>query len=354
MKKKIAMLLATASLLTLFTGCSNKTSTSGSPADSIAPSSSSAATEPAPVTIRALFTSAEALETAKIVGQMYKEIEERSEGKIKFEITYNASTVFAGESEILSMVRNGSADIANVSPTYFNAYADEIDVTSWPYVFESSQHIFNYFNSDVAEELVGKIESGAGVHMITPAYMGVRNLSTKETPVRTPADLSGLKIRCMDSNIYVAGTEAMGATAVPIPYSELYFSLQTNVADGQENQMSTINESKVYEVQKYISKTAHLYAINLFVANADFWSKLDPSYQQIITDVMKDYMENIYREKVDEIDAEYEQGFIDYGVTIIDDVDTKAFVDQCGSAFKDRYSDKPSWLALYDQIKSVA
>lgn len=353
MKKKIAMSLAVALLVTIFAGCSGKPSTSEPPTTSNKPGESTV-TEPNPVTIRALFTSAETLETAKIVGQMYKAIEEKSEGKIKFEITYNASTVFAGESELLSMVRNGSADIANISPTYFNAYADEIDVTSWPYVFESSQHIFDYFNSDIAKELVGKIESGAGVHMITPAYMGVRNLSTKATPVRTPADLKGLKIRCMDSNIYVAGTEAMGATAVPIPYSELYFSLQTNVADGQENQMSTINESKVYEVQSYICKTAHLYAINLFVANADFWNKLDPSYQQIITEVMKDYMENIYREKVDEIDAEYEKGFVDYGVTIIDDVDTKAFVDQCGSVFKDRYSDKANWLALYDQIKSVA
>lgn len=336
MKRKLALVLALLMVFALF---------------AISPA---ALAEPEPITIRALFTSNETLETAKIIGQMYKAIEERSGGKITINITYNASTVFAGESELLSMIRSGSADIGNISPTYFNAFADEIDVTSWPYVFESSDHIYKFFSSDAATPLIEKIENGAGVHFISPAYMGVRNLSTRDTPVRKPADLNGLKIRCMDSNIYVAGTQAMGATAVPIPYSELYFSLQTNVADGQENQMSTIYESKVYEVQNYICKTGHLYAINFFIANADFWNKLDPSYQEIITEVMTEYLSKIYPEKVVEIDAEYEKQFLDYGVNIINDVDQQAFIDQCGKVFKEQYGDKASWLELYDMIKSVA
>jgi TRAP-type C4-dicarboxylate transport system substrate-binding protein len=124
--------------------------------------------------------------------------------------------------------------------------------------------------------------------------------------------------------------------------------------DGQENQMSTIEESKVYEVQHYINKTEHLYAINLFVCNAEFWEELDPQWQEVISDVVSDYMQNIYRSSIEGFEAEYEQKFIDYGVEIIYDVDKQAFIDQCGKVFMDTYGNNQAWIDLYNNIKSCA
>lgn len=305
------------------------------------------------ITINFLLTASEGLPVSQYLKQAMDAVTEKSGGKIQWNITYSASSVFAGEGEMLDMVKSGSADMANVSPTYFNSVADEIDVLAWPYVFESGDHIFNFFASDASKGLLDKIETASGVKLVTAAYMGIRNMTTKGIEVRSPKDLEGVKIRCMGSTIYVNGTNAMGATAIPIAYSELYFSLQTGVAEGQENQMSVIEESKLYEVQDTICKTEHLYTINFFIGNSKFWDSLPDEYKTLIDEEFDKFASD-YAGKVNAIDDEYEAQFSEMGMKIIKDVDKAAFVEKCGAEFSKLYADQPSWLELYDAIKSCA
>ncbi len=348
MKRIFAILVSLTLVVSLAAGCSGGGS---------APTSSGTASgEPssnAPITVKALVTANESTPVAVVMSDLFKAITERSGGRLTFDVTYGASSVFAGEGELFDMVRNGSADIANMALTNFNSFAEEIDVTCWPYVFESAEHISNFFNGDKSTELVSKIEQGAGIKMITSAFMGIRNLTTKGVEVRTPADLKGVKIRCMDSSIYVNGMNAMGATAVPIAYSELYFSLQTGVANGQENQMSVIEESKLNEVQDTICKTQHLYAINAFIANDDFWATLPADLQELVQNTYKEFLMG-YADTVQSIDDALEAKFVQQGMKVVDDVDRQAFIDKCSEVFLSTYGDKEDWVNLFNAIKEAA
>jgi len=103
---------------------------------------------------------------------------------------------------------------------------------------------------------------------------GFRNLTTKNSSVCAPEDLKGLRIRTMEVVPHQKMIEALGATAVPIPYLELYTSLQTGVVDGQENPPSQILQQRFYQVQGYMSETHHVMTVGAHITNEAWWQSL--------------------------------------------------------------------------------
>jgi len=306
-----------------------------------------------PVTIRLLCTALEDETWGVYVGKFTDRITEESGGKINFKITYAASTIFAGESEVFDMLRSGSCDIANFALTQMNGFVPEVEVTCWPYVFDSSEHVMNFFSSDASAVLVNKMEETSGLKYITAMYGGMRNLTTNGVEVRKPEDLAGLKIRCMNDNIYVSGMNAMGATAVPIAYGELYFSLQTGVIDGQENSGSVMVSGKLYEVQDTLNLTHHLSLPNSVFANNDFWAKLPQAYQDLILKVYHEGAQQ-YADEIDAIDDAYNEQCVQEGMKLVEDVDYEAFIEKTKAVFMDTYADRPEFIELYNAIRAAA
>lgn len=306
-----------------------------------------------PVTIRVLNTSLLDTPSGKMVEGITKEIEEKSGGKIKFNVTYGATASFGGEPELYDMCRSGSTDMTNVQFAQLNAIAPEVDVFNWPYVFESSEHVMNFFNnSETAKPLIEKMESGSGLKLLTACYGGCRNLTTKGIEVRKPEDLKGVKIRSMDSAIFVAGLNAMGATAVPVAWAELYFALQTGVVNGQENSGAVIQEGKIFEVQDTLIMTEHLYSVSGYWVNGNFWNKLPEAYQTLIQDTYKTHAAQ-YAKDVVAVDQAYNEEFVKAGMKLIADVDKAAFVEATKAVFMERYADKKEFIDLYNAVKAA-
>lgn len=357
MKKILALALALCMLLALC-ACGQKAET---------PAPAKADTEASPVVasddpyanlghydVKVVVTAVEGETPSAELEELLKSIEEKSHGHLSFDLTKGGSTIYNGEGELYDLLKSGSYDMANFAPTQFADVYEAIQATSWVYLYESPEHGKAFWESEDAQKLYDMLEEKSGVHPIYTMFFGTRNLSTKDKVVNTPADLNGSKIRVMDSAIYVAGMEAMGAIPVPITYSELYMSLQTGVVDGQENANTVIESGKFYEVQNVLNITEHILLFETFCANSDFWNSLPVEFQELIA--------NSYIERWSEYDkwcvdynAELAGQFVDkYGMTINTDVDKQAFIDSAEKAFYANYGDKSDWVELYEMIKSYA
>jgi len=111
---------------------------------------------------------------------------------------------------------------------------------------------------------------------------GFRNFTNSKGPIKSPADMKGLKIRVMETPVYVNMVKALGAAPTPIAWSETYTALQQKVVDGQENPVATIMQAKLYEVQKYMILDGHSYGVDFFLINDKFYQGLPKETQELL------------------------------------------------------------------------
>jgi TRAP-type transport system periplasmic protein len=111
---------------------------------------------------------------------------------------------------------------------------------------------------------------------------GYRNVVTRGTSVEAPGDLKGLKIRTIQSPVYVAALNAMGANATPMAFGEVYTALQTGVLDGFEHAASMVYSSKLYEVSDHVALTRHLFGPTVITYSLPLWNKLTEKDQQVL------------------------------------------------------------------------
>jgi len=114
-----------------------------------------------------------------------------------------------------------------------------------------------------------------------------RDITNTQRDIRKPEDLKGLKIRVMESPIYINTFEQLGASAIGLPFPQLYNALQNKTVDGQENPLLTSIMIKATEVTKHVTKTGHILTECLIVVSPDFWKKLTPEQQHIMRDAAK-------------------------------------------------------------------
>src|SRR5690606_17292990 len=121
-------------------------------------------------------------------------------------------------------------------------------------------------------------------NMINLAYgeVGFRHFTNNVRPIRTPADMQGLRIRVQETPVYIRLIESLGGSPTPIPWPEVYSALAQGVVDGQENPVSTIDYAKLYEVQRYLTLDGHSYGVEFTVINKQFFNRLSPEDQELI------------------------------------------------------------------------
>lgn len=306
-----------------------------------------------PIEVNIVYGGAEGEEPGPELVAIWDDIVEASNGKITYNMTNNGTTLF-GTTQMYEMLMSGSIDFCNFTPDLFTSAAPEIELFCWPYIFESTDAIDAFWTGEASKALCEKIEANAGMTVLTGCYAGTRNVYTTDLEVKTPADLEGVKMRSMGANIYVQGLTAMGAIAVPIAYSELYFSLQTGVVLGHENVATSVQAGAIYEVQNTACMTEHLYSMNVFCANTEFWNGLPEAYQTLIRDTyVAHYNNGEYAEYLQGLNQEIIGGFAEeHGFTVVTDVDKQAFIDVCDAAFVENYGDNEDWMALYNAIKA--
>jgi tripartite ATP-independent transporter DctP family solute receptor len=200
-----------------------------------------------------------------------EEIAKRTEGRYKIDV-FPASQL-GKEADINQGLALGSVDIIISGSSFAAKSYPPIGVTYYPYTFRDAEHLLAYTKSDVFKELTKGYEDKSGHHIAAVTYYGVRH-TTSNKPIKTCADMKGLKIRVPDVPAYLAMPRACGANTAPIAFAEVYLALQNGTVEAQENPLTTIEAKKFYEVQKHIVLTGHIVDhLNTVIAGG-LWKKL--------------------------------------------------------------------------------
>ena len=207
-------------------------------------------------------------------------VEANSNGKIAVELF--PGNALGDTKATMEMARSGSIEMVITTGTLASLYP-QVQVIFLPYVFKSDEIAWWFFDqSQMWKDMTAEIEKKTGLKMLAVGQNGTRHFTNNKRPVKTPADMKGIKFRVMQSPIYVKMVEAMGAQATPLASGEIYTACQTGVVDGQENPIWNIAANKWNEVQKYITLDGHTWSENFVTINAAWFNKLPKEYQHII------------------------------------------------------------------------
>lgn len=188
--------------------------------------------------------------------------------------------MLGGSSDLVEGVQEGLVDIITEGPAQFAAWIPKAAQVEAPYLWQSVEHMQKALNGgykDTLNELFQDID----VRIMGTFYYGTRQL-TANKPVTTLSDLSGMKIRVPQSDLYVKMVEAWGAAATPMNINELYMALQTGTVDAQENPLTTYESYKFYEVVKNVILTDHIICPNMIFINNDVWNNMSEHDQQVV------------------------------------------------------------------------
>jgi TRAP-type transport system periplasmic protein len=216
--------------------------------------------------------------------QFAKRVEARTHGEIKIEIFPAAE--LGSESEMLQRVRLGSIDMDVPSLNYLVKYEKAFAVVVMPYLFDSYRHAHRVLDGPAMDWLAPLAEK-QGIVILSNWEWGFRNITNSKRPINTPEDLRGLNIRVPPVTELEMTMVALGATVSKISFNEVYLALSQGQVDGQENPLNVIYYNKLYEVQKYLALTRHVYYNTLHVISAKTWAKLTSEQQTILREESK-------------------------------------------------------------------
>jgi tripartite ATP-independent transporter DctP family solute receptor len=221
--------------------------------------------------------------TAPIAAVFKNMVEARTNENIKVEI-YGAG-ILGKERESMEQVQQGVIQSYIGSGTGISQFYKFYDITNLPFAFNSYSVAYEVYDGPFGKEMAEDIRKKTGFKVLGYGESGgFFQISNSKRPIKSPADMKGLKIRTMSIPLHMGVIESLGGAPTPIAWAEVYTALQTGVVDGQMNPIPIINTAKLYEVQKYITLTNHLYAPYVWVLTDKWFEALTPAEKEIILD----------------------------------------------------------------------
>jgi TRAP-type transport system periplasmic protein len=212
--------------------------------------------------------------------QLFKKyVEEKTKGQVQVALYYNSQ--LGGERESVEQVKSGSLEMATASAGPLTTFNNKFMVLDIPFAFDSYEIAWGVLDGAMGQKL---LESSEGIGLKGLAYLenGYRHVTNNVRPINGPDDLKGIKIRTMEAPMHMENFRVLGANPTPVPWTELYLTMQQKVVDGQENPLANIWEVKMFEVQKFASLTGHIYDPMPLVANLAWFNKLPKDHQAAI------------------------------------------------------------------------
>jgi tripartite ATP-independent transporter DctP family solute receptor len=235
--------------------------------------------------------------TTQAVMHMGKLLADRSGGKLGVKVY--PSGALGSEKDNIEQLRLGALDMMRINVAPLNSVVPETIATGLPFVFRSTEHMRKVLDGPVGEEILKSMES-QGLIGLAFYDSGARSFYTVKKPIRTVADMKGLKIRVIQSDLFVAMVEALGANPTPMPYGEVYTALKTGIVDAAENNWPSYESSRHFETAKYYCQTEHSLAPEVLVFSKKVWDTLSKEDQAQIRKAAKDsvpFMRKLWDER---------------------------------------------------------
>jgi tripartite ATP-independent transporter DctP family solute receptor len=211
---------------------------------------------------------------------------QQTNGRINIQIHRGGS--MGDEKQTFELLSQGSVEFGAVGSGPISVFFPKYFINEVPYMFSSQDDFWKFWNGP-GKELAALMEKQRGVRTDGVVYRGARYL-TSNTPVRTIADVKGLKMRLPPTKSWFKVWESLGAVPSTIAFSEVYLALKTGVVEAQENPPETILAYKFYEAQKYLIATEHVYAAAIVMSSAKWWATLSKDDQALFTKAMQEAM----------------------------------------------------------------
>ncbi|SEA79390.1 tripartite ATP-independent transporter solute receptor, DctP family [Thalassobacillus cyri] len=253
--------------------------------------------------------------------EMAKNVEERTDGRVKIEVFPNSE--IGAERELTEGMTLGTVDLVVSSTAPVTNFVPELAVLDVPFIFNDRDSAVKVLEGDVGKTLFSKMEE-EGIIGLSWGENGYRHVTNSVRPIEKPADLEGLKIRTQENEIHLAAFEALGAQPTPMAWTEALTALQQGVVDAQENPAIVVDQFKLYENQKYMTLTGHVYSVAVYMMSKQTYDKLPEDLREIVMEEGKKVGAK-EREMIVEMEKESLQTVKDEGMEIIEDVDTKPF-----------------------------
>lgn len=249
-------------------------------------------------------------------------VEERTDGRIKIEVYPSAQ--LGDEKSVLEQVQLGAIEFTRINSSPLAEFNNQFTPLGLPYVFESEEHLWNFLNGEMGTKLLDGLEQSK---MKGLAYYDSGSRSFYSTkPLENVEDLKGQKIRVQQSKINIDFMAALGASATPMPYGEVFSALQTGIIDGAENNLPSLDSSNHYQEAKNLILDHHQRIPEVLLISKVAWDKLSEEDQKIIKQAALDSVET-QRAEWDKYEERSEKKLKDAGVTFTEIKDLKPWTN---------------------------
>ncbi len=237
-----------------------------------------------------------------------------------------------GERDMIEGLQIGSLDVVITSTGPLGNFVPEVYALDLPFLFRDYEHARTVLDGEIGDELLAKIDENELVGLAW-SENGFRHVTNSQRPVRTPADLEGLKLRTMENRVHMEAFSGMGAAPTPMAFPELFPALQQGVVDGQENPVTVITASKFWEVQDHASLTGHVYSPAVILASPILFDSLSEEEKGWFREAAAASAEAT-RTEVNRLEDAGVALMRENGMEVIEDIDKAPFAELAQESYK--------------------
>lgn len=212
-------------------------------------------------------------------------VSEKTDGAVQIDIFHSAQ--LGDERANIEDLQMGTLDIAVTSTGPLGNFVSDYLILDLPFLFTSYEHAHAVLDGEIGQALIDKLDD---VSIVGGAFWenGFREMTNSKHPINSVADCAGLKLRCMENQVHMDAFTALGMDPTPMAWSEVFTALQQGVIDGQENPIAVIYSNAVYEAQKYLAITNHVYSPSMILFSKTVFDGLDPAYQTALMEAAQE------------------------------------------------------------------
>lgn len=282
----------------------------------------------------------------KKMGEVFSEL---TDGRYRIEVYPNE--LLGPQRETLEQVQYGIIEMAIVGNAIISSYVDGFLTFEIPFLFDDEAHQKTFFEESGEVDTLFAQTEAYNFRMAAQFTAGTRNMYANK-PIRSIADLKGMKIRTAESDTYIKMMKYLGGAATPMSFGEVFTAIQSGVVDGAENNEASYSNTKHYEIAPYYSYTKHLIVPDYVVVNNNLYESLSEEDKVAFGEaarIAREYEYELWEQETEK----YLQNVIDNGAHIVEDVD----IDSLKEAVKplhEELTQNPEVKVVYDAVKAVS
>ncbi|HLV83794.1 MAG TPA: TRAP transporter substrate-binding protein [Devosia sp.] len=284
------------------------------------------------------------VEAVKYFGEL---LSEKTGGRYTVEVFHSAQ--LGEEKDTIEQTQFGVIDLNRISIGAFGTQVPEATVTQLPYIFRSVDHFHAVLDGPIGDEILAAFDA---VDLKALAYYdgGARSFYNSGKPINSLADLDGMKLRVMGSDVFVDMVKALGGNATPMPYGEVYSGIQTGVIDGAENNYPSYDTAGHFEVAKFYSLDEHLMVPEVLVMSKIVWDRLSAEDQAAVQAAAK---ESVARQRELWVAQELvSKAKVEAAGAVINEVDKAPFIEAMAPVYE-KYVTDPALQDLVARIQAT-